>query len=176
MKKTYSSVTYRKEEEKFRWKHRKMFALEKWMNQKEMCVWRQCQRNTETGDPARLPVQVAGRWGQIKWKSVRWGKEYFVLGWLEKPRQDKNLFYGQGEFKKPTPFVLFESPFTSVSRVSRGPPRSIVAIWQWQWDIWKMEKWPECCAIKSRVQKECQNKWDMQKRKKMLSSFAVLFI
>ncbi len=30
--------------------------------------------DTETGDPARLPAQVTGRWGLIKWISERWGK------------------------------------------------------------------------------------------------------
>jgi len=29
--------------------------------------------------------------GINKVKIVRWGKSYFVLGWLEQPRQDKNL-------------------------------------------------------------------------------------
>jgi hypothetical protein len=33
----------------------------------------------ETGDPARLPAQLAGRWGQRNKNSVRWGKKYFVL-------------------------------------------------------------------------------------------------
>jgi hypothetical protein len=42
-----------------------------------------------TGGPARLPAQVAGRWGHINWNSVRWVKNYFVLGWPEEPRQEK---------------------------------------------------------------------------------------
>ncbi len=40
-------------------------------------------------DPARLPVQLAGRWGQKKLNRVRRGKNYFVQGRLEQPRQDK---------------------------------------------------------------------------------------
>jgi hypothetical protein len=51
----------------------------------------------------------------------------FVLGQLEKPRQNKNLLYQHGKSNEPTKegplsFVLFESPFTSVSKVSRGHP------------------------------------------------------
>jgi hypothetical protein len=34
----------------------------------------------QTGDPARLSVQLAGRWGQRNWKSVRWGKNILYLG------------------------------------------------------------------------------------------------
>jgi hypothetical protein len=53
---------------------------------------------------------------------VRWGKNYFVLGRLEQPRQDKNLFYRQEKLKdtkeNPFSFVLFESLFASVSTVS----------------------------------------------------------
>ncbi len=30
--------------------------------------------------PARLPAQLAGRWRQRNWKSIRWAKKYFVLG------------------------------------------------------------------------------------------------
>ncbi len=33
-----------------------------------------------TGDPARLPAQLAGRWGQMKCNSVRCREKYFVLG------------------------------------------------------------------------------------------------
>jgi len=43
----------------------------------KMCV---LPRDTETGDPARLPAQVAGRRGLTKWKSVRWGKKIFYPG------------------------------------------------------------------------------------------------
>ncbi len=31
--------------------------------------------HSETGDPARLPAQVAGWWRHINWKSIRWGKK-----------------------------------------------------------------------------------------------------
>jgi hypothetical protein len=47
------------------------------------------------------------------------------MGRLEQPRQDINLFYRHDKPNKQIKegllsFVLFESPFTSVSRVSRG--------------------------------------------------------
>ncbi len=32
----------------------------------------------ETGDPARMPAQLAGRWGQRNWNNVGWGKICFV--------------------------------------------------------------------------------------------------
>jgi hypothetical protein len=41
-----------------------------------------------------VAVYVAGRWGQIKSESV--------LGYLEKPRNDKNLFHNHDKRKKPT--------------------------------------------------------------------------
>ncbi len=58
------------------------------------------------------------------------GKEYFVPGRLEQPRQNKNLLYWHDRPNEPTKegplsFVLFESPFTSFSMVSRGHPSLI---------------------------------------------------
>ncbi len=60
-------------------------------------------------------------------------KKILVLGWLEQPRQGKNILYRHGKPNKPTneeplSFVLFESPFTSVSTVSMGQPLSIVSL------------------------------------------------
>jgi hypothetical protein len=54
-------------------------------------------------------------------------EKYFVLGGPEQPWKDKNLFYRHYEPNEPTKagplsFVLFESPFTSVSTVSRAHP------------------------------------------------------
>jgi hypothetical protein len=51
--------------------------------------------------------------------------KYFVLGRVEQPRQNKNLFYRHDKLKEPIKegplsYVLFESPFISVSKVSRG--------------------------------------------------------
>jgi hypothetical protein len=60
-----------------------------------------------------------------------WGKKYFLPGWPEQPRQKKNLLYrhdrlnGPKKTKEgPLSLVLFESPVTSVSTVSREPPLS----------------------------------------------------
>ncbi len=77
--------------------------------------------------PSTAACQLAGRWGQRNWNSVRWGKKYFVLGHLGQPRQNKNLLYRHDKPREPTKkgplfFVLFKSPFTSVSTVSRGYP------------------------------------------------------
>jgi hypothetical protein len=49
---------------------------------------------------------------------------------IEHPRQDKNLLYRHDKPDEPTKegplsFVLFESPFTPVSTVSRGQPSLI---------------------------------------------------
>ncbi len=61
-----------------------------------------------------------------------WGKKYFALGRLEQPRQNKNLLHRHDKPNELTKvghlsFVLFESPFTSVSTVSRGQP-SLVSL------------------------------------------------
>jgi hypothetical protein len=62
---------------------------------------------------------------------IVWEKN-FELGRLEQPRKDKNLLYRHDKANEPTKagplsFVLFESPFTSVSTVSRGHP-SLVSL------------------------------------------------
>ncbi len=60
------------------------------------------------------------------------GKKHFVLGLPEQQSQDKSLLYRHDEPNEPIregtlPFVLFESPFTSVSTVSRSHP-SLVSL------------------------------------------------
>jgi hypothetical protein len=60
------------------------------------------------------------------------GENYFVLGQLAQPRLNKNLLYRHDKPNEPTKegpllIVLFESPFTSVSTVSRGHP-SLVSL------------------------------------------------
>ncbi len=60
--------------------------------------------------------------------------KYFVLGWPEQPRLNKDRLYRHDKTNKPTKegplsFVLFESPFTSVSTASRGHP-SLVSLLQ----------------------------------------------
>ncbi len=67
------------------------------------------EKYRKTGDPARLPAQLAWRWGQRNWNSVRWGKIYFVLGRLEQPRQNKNPLYrhrqAQRTSQRSAPFI-----------------------------------------------------------------------
>jgi hypothetical protein len=61
-------------------------------------------------------------------------KKKFCTDRLEHMRQNKNLLYRQDKTSEPTKeeqlsFVLFESPFTSVSTVSRGQPHpSLVSL------------------------------------------------
>jgi hypothetical protein len=82
--------------------------------------------NKETCDPARLPSQLAGRWGKMI--VIVYGEEKcVVLGRLEQPRQEKSILYWHDNPRETTKkgllsFVFFESPFTSVSTVSRGHP------------------------------------------------------
>jgi hypothetical protein len=59
-------------------------------------------------------------------------KNILILGWLEQPRQRKDFLYWHDKPNEPTKkgplsFVLFESPYTSVSTVSRGHP-SLVSL------------------------------------------------
>jgi hypothetical protein len=60
-------------------------------------------------------------------------KKYFVLGRLEQPRQDKNLFYrphdkpNEPTKEGPLSYVLLVSPFASVSTFRRGHP-SLVSL------------------------------------------------
>jgi hypothetical protein len=68
----------------------------------------------ETGDPARLLAQLAGRWGQKKIEIVYDKEKCFVLGRLEQPRQNKNLLYWHDKPNKPAKkgplsFALFKS-------------------------------------------------------------------
>jgi hypothetical protein len=81
----------------------------------------------ETGDPARLPAQLAWRWGQRSWNSVRWGKTYFCTWPTTAAKAKQKLLYGYDKpnepaKKGPHSFVIFESPFTSVSTISRSQP------------------------------------------------------
>ncbi len=82
-----------------------------------------CAGDTETGDPARLCCPLCpGCWATetlIKWKSLLWGKEYFVLGFLvQKIYTTSSTKTKEG----PLSYVLPESPFASVSTVSKGHP------------------------------------------------------
>jgi hypothetical protein len=75
-----------------------------------------------------LPTaQLAGRWGQRNWNSVWWGKKLFCTGPTRAAKAEQNIFYRHDKPNEPTKdgplsFVLSESPYTSVSTVSRGHP------------------------------------------------------
>jgi hypothetical protein len=53
------------------------------------------------------------------------GKKYFVLGRLEQPSTEQKP--NEPSKEGPLSFVFFESPFTSISTVSRGHP-SLVSL------------------------------------------------
>jgi hypothetical protein len=83
----------------------------------------------ETGESAGLPAQLSERRGQMKWKSVRWGKKYSVLGRQEQQRQNKNLLYQQDKPANQTRKALFHlysmSPYLpqfQQSAGAHGPP------------------------------------------------------
>ncbi len=81
----------------------------------------------ETGDPAKLPTQLAQRLRRNELKQCTVRKKIFCTG-STRARQDKNLFYlpsptNQAR-KGPFNNVLLESPFTSVSNAQQGPPLS----------------------------------------------------
>ncbi len=91
---------------------------------RESFEWRTvCCRDTYDCLPSLL-----GDADKFNWNNVWQGKKYFVLGQLEKPRQDNKLLYRlYDEPSEPTKegtlsFVLLVFPFVSVSRVSRGHP------------------------------------------------------
>jgi hypothetical protein len=102
-------------------------------------VYRDIHR--ETGDPARLPAQLAGRWGQINWNSVRPTR-------AAKETQ-KSLVLAQKDNKAnkkgPLSFVLFESPpLDWVSTVSRGHP-SVVSLSLALEIMWPCEEEKKSC-------------------------------
>ncbi len=71
----------------------------------------------------RQSCRAACLWMYVS--GVQWGKKYFILVWPEQPRLSKNLWYRHDKPIEPTKegpllCVRFESPFTSVSTVSRG--------------------------------------------------------
>ncbi len=64
-----------------------------------------------------------GNGDNLKWNSVRWGKKYFVLGWLYRHGKP-NEPITKGE---PLSFVLHESPFASVQQSAGATPL---------WSLW----------------------------------------
>ncbi len=76
----------------------------------------------ETRDPARLPAQLARRWGQKNWNCVWWGKN--ILYWVAKAEQKSLVRARKAQQTQPRrdPFHLYSliPHLTSVSTVSRG--------------------------------------------------------
>jgi hypothetical protein len=102
---------------------------------REVLKWPETQTKRQATMHGCLPSLLGG-WDlrvknyleQRNWSNVRRGKNYFV-GLLEQPMQNKNILYQHDKANEPTKkgplsFVFFESPFTSVSTVSREPPFS----------------------------------------------------
>ncbi len=82
------------------------------------------QRHTLRG---RRPwtAQLVGRWGQGNWNSVRWGKNIFCTEQTKAAEAEQKSLVPTRQAQRtnqgrPLLFVLFESPFPSVSTVSRG--------------------------------------------------------
>jgi hypothetical protein len=77
----------------------------------------------------RLPAQLFSQWGQRNQNSVEWGKK-ICTGPTRAAKANKDLLYRHDKRKEPTKegplsFVLFESPFSSVSTVSKDHPCSL---------------------------------------------------
>ncbi len=87
-------------------------------------------RDTETGDPARLPAQLAGQWAQSNWNSVRWEKIFCtgptrVIKTEQKPIVQ--VWRVQRKNKRKDPFPLYSlSPNSPQFQQSsqEGPPLS----------------------------------------------------
>jgi hypothetical protein len=87
----------------------------------------------ETGDPARLPAHFSGR-NRDKWMEIVYGDEKFFWYWADLSSQGRTIIpctcatSQMNQPRTPYSFVLFESPFTSVSIVSRGQTRSSLPV------------------------------------------------
>jgi hypothetical protein len=67
-------------------------------------------RETEPGDPARLPAQVAGRWRLIKVKKCTGRKIIFCTVLTRAAKAGQNILYGHDESNEPTkggPFHMY---------------------------------------------------------------------
>ncbi len=102
-----------------------------------------------------MSAQLAGLWGQRN-EIVYSEEKKFVLGRLKQPRQAKNLLYQQDKPNElqprkegPLSFVLFESPFTSVSTVLRGHPSLIYLIFHFTPTMYRMDIsfFYDCCCL-----------------------------
>jgi hypothetical protein len=78
------------------------------------------------------PAQLAGR-GRDKGIEMVYSEEKILCTKVEQPRLNKDLLYRQDKLNEPTKegsfsFVLFESPFTSVSISQQGSPLSSLSV------------------------------------------------
>ncbi len=70
-------------------------------------------------DAARLPVQLAGRWGKNEVRKCTVRKKIYIAGPTRATKAEQKL----NEQNKPTPFICtHESPFATVSTVRKGHP------------------------------------------------------
>ncbi len=76
--------------------------------------------------------------GKMKWNSIRWERKN--CGPVRAAKAEKNLLYWHYEPSEPTKeghllYILLESPFASVSTVSRGHPSlvSLVSLYHLDW-------------------------------------------
>ena len=89
-----------------------------------------------TPDRRRSTAGCPACWamGQKNWNGVRWGEKYFVMGQPKQPRAEQNSIVPRHDKPNeptkdgPLSFVLFESPFTSVSTVNRGHPSLVFLV------------------------------------------------
>ncbi len=77
--------------------------------------------------PSTAACPACWAMGPKHWNSAWWVKRYFALGRLEQTKAGQKYLYQHDEPDELTKdeqlsFVRFESPFTSVSTVSRGHP------------------------------------------------------
>ncbi len=95
-----------------------------------LCGIDQRQSCPETGEAVRLPVQLAGRWGQMKWNRVRWGKIYiFCTGPTRAAKAEQKSLVPTGPAERinqeRAPFICTLSvPFSLSFNSQQGPPLS----------------------------------------------------
>jgi hypothetical protein len=101
-----------------------------------LCYFQTRDTYWETGDPAGLPAQLAGRWGQ-KWiETVFGGKKIFCTGPTRAAKAEQKSLVPARQAQQTNQgrnlsFVLFEPPFTSVSTVSRATPLQSLCCRHW---------------------------------------------
>ncbi len=102
--------------------------------------------------PCTTASQVAGRCRHINWNSVQRGKKYFVLGWVEQPRQNKVSCTGTmsptNQPRKDPVHLYSLSPHSLQFQQSAGAGTPL-------WSHWENEKHPkddlmdQSCVLRS---------------------------